>query len=736
MTTTTARTDACAISPATVQRAVVVVPTYNEAGSLPRLLSEVASVRSALPTGVTLDVLVVDDGSPDGTADLVRRHPAYGVWVGLLARSGKAGLGDAYRAGFATALEDGYDFVLQMDADGSHPAAALPAMLAGLAEHDLVIGSRYVRGGRTENWPLRRRLLSSGANSYARSVLWLHTKDATAGFRGWRAEAVRTAGVLGSDADGYGFQVENTWRAERCGLRVAEHPITFVERVAGASKMGPGVAGEAVALIARWRLGEVVAWLRRHAPVIGMVVLAGLLRAPFLHRPLSSDEAGFLTLAGQWHHGTSLYGDYWVDRPPLLILLFRLAALTGGEVPLRVLGAVAVMGSVALAGWLGALVTSRRTGAVVTATTALLLLDAPLFGGLSVNGELLAVPFVLAGLCCVVRACRQAASLRWWVAAGAAGMAAGLVKQSLLDVGAFAAAVLLWQLLRGGPRQALRHGLAFAAGALGVLAVVLGIAWLHGTQPSGVWDAVITFRMRAAEVISAEASNATTHRARRLALAWACSGVPLLIGAALVWRGSRAPSAPLRNLPLGWLAAALLAWEMFGVLAGGSYWLHYLVGTVPGTVMLVARGLEGGRSARRFVALLCVMALSFVVTTATVLHRGPLRPGGVAEVSLWLAAHDQPGDTGVVAYGQSEILRAAGLRSPYGELWSLPVRVRDPELRELTRVLAGPDRPTWVVTRGPGLASWGIDASLAQPVLDARYVEVERIGRWRILHVR
>jgi GT2 family glycosyltransferase len=733
MTTTTARPAEPGPVPAGAQRAVVVIPTYNEADSLPRLLDDLAAVRGELPSGVVLDVLVVDDGSPDGTADLVRLHPAYGSWLGLLARGGKAGLGDAYRAGFSWALDAGYDLVLQMDADGSHPATALPAMLAGLMENDLVIGSRYVRGGRTENWPLRRRLLSAGANHYARSMLWLRTRDATAGFRGWRADAIHAAGVLHSDADGYGFQVENTWRAERSGLRVAEQPITFVERVAGASKMSPGVAGEAVALIARWRVAEIAAWLRRHLLVAGLVVLAGLLRVPFLHRPLTSDEAGFLTVAAQWHHGTSLYGDYWVDRPPLLILLFRMAALAGGEVPLRLLGTVATMVAVALAGLLGGLVTSRRIGPVLTAATALLLLDAPLFGGQIVNGELLAVPFVFAGLCCIVRASRPDTALRWWAAAGAAGMAAGLVKQSLLDVFAVAAALLVWELLRRSRRDAASQGAAFVGGALVVLAAVLGIAWLYGTQPAGIWDAVVTFRMQAADVISSQASPHTAHRARVLAVAWVWSGAPLLLLVSLLRRTPRAPSP---HMPLGWLAVTLLVWEAFGVAAGGSYWLHYLIGTVPGTVFVLARAIAVGIPVRRCVVALAVVALSLAMTTNTVLHRAPRQPAGVRQVSTWLRAHDRPGQTGIVAYGQSEILRTAGLRSPYTELWSLPVRVRDPRLQELTEVLAGPRPPTWIITGEHGLASWGINPSLARPVLAARYTQVERIGTWRILRLR
>lgn len=238
-------------------RCAIVIPTYNEALTLPSLLADLESVRSVLPD-VTVDVLVVDDGSPDGTGDLVKAHSGYGTWARLLPRTSKDGLGCAYRCGFTRALADGYDAVIQMDADGSHPVGSIPAMLSLLLTHDLVIGSRYVTGGCTENWPLRRRLLSWGANRYARTVLGLRTRDTTSGFRAWRASALTAARVLDTTSNGYGFQVENTWHAERLGLRVAEHPITFTERIAGNSKMSTDVAREAAGLVLRWRSDELI----------------------------------------------------------------------------------------------------------------------------------------------------------------------------------------------------------------------------------------------------------------------------------------------------------------------------------------------------------------------------------------------------------------------------------------------------------------------------------------------
>ncbi|GAB3038012.1 dolichol-phosphate mannosyltransferase [Nocardioides flavus (ex Wang et al. 2016)] len=256
---------------------MIVVPTYNEASTIGDLLDGIGACRDQAPDEV-IDVLVVDDNSPDQTQDIVRSHPGFGGWVHLLPRASKDGLGAAYRAGFAAAVRAGYDVVVQMDADGSHPATAVLPLLVLVRTNDVAIGSRYVPGGRTENWPGRRRALSWAANTYARTVLRLRTHDATSGFRAWRAEAIAAAGVPETTSNGYGFQVENTWRCERRGLRLAEHPITFVERTAGDSKMSPGVAREAALLVLRWRFRELTR-RRTTRPAAPAVVHDGTARA-------------------------------------------------------------------------------------------------------------------------------------------------------------------------------------------------------------------------------------------------------------------------------------------------------------------------------------------------------------------------------------------------------------------------------------------------------------------------
>ncbi|ABL81118.1 Dolichyl-phosphate beta-D-mannosyltransferase [Nocardioides sp. JS614] len=228
---------------------LVVVPTYDEAENIGSLIDGVLASTSA-------DVLVVDDSSPDGTAGIVRAHPAFGDRVHVLDRPAKAGLGPAYRAGFRWALSRGYAAVVQMDADFSHPPERIPALLKGLAHFDVVVGSRYVPGGAVRNWPVLRRLISRGGNLYVRVVLDLPVRDATAGFKAFRSEALARIGAVSSESNGYCFQVENTWRAVGQGLRVGEVPITFVDRARGASKMSARIVLEAMVRVLLWRVRD------------------------------------------------------------------------------------------------------------------------------------------------------------------------------------------------------------------------------------------------------------------------------------------------------------------------------------------------------------------------------------------------------------------------------------------------------------------------------------------------
>jgi len=238
-------------------RPLVVIPTYNESENIERIVHR---IHESLPRA---GVLVVDDGSPDGTADLVRAVAAELPDVHLLARSAKSGLGSAYRAGFAWGLERGYDAFVEMDADFSHDPAALPSLLAPLEEgFDVSIGSRYIEGGSIPNWAWHRHLLSRGGNLYASGVLGLGVADSTAGFRAYSAGILRRLDLDRIRAEGYGFQIEMTYRAKQHGAAITEVPISFVDREAGESKMSSVIVFEALALVTWWGLGRLARGLR------------------------------------------------------------------------------------------------------------------------------------------------------------------------------------------------------------------------------------------------------------------------------------------------------------------------------------------------------------------------------------------------------------------------------------------------------------------------------------------
>jgi len=227
-------------------KVLVIVPTYNERENIAHFLDEVLEKR--------VDVLVVDDGSPDGTAGLVRAHPMFGKGVHILERPRKLGLGSAYVEGFRWALAMGYELVLEMDADFSHDPDDIPRMIDMSRQYDLVIGSRYVTGANVVNWPLRRLLLSYFANLYARTVAFMWgVKDLTGGFKCYRRRVLEAMPLEEIESDGYGFQIETNFIARQKGFSVVEIPIVFTERRAGMSKMSKRIMWEAFWLV--WRLG-------------------------------------------------------------------------------------------------------------------------------------------------------------------------------------------------------------------------------------------------------------------------------------------------------------------------------------------------------------------------------------------------------------------------------------------------------------------------------------------------
>ena len=232
---------------------LVVLPTYNELENIDHVLRR---IRAALPAAT---VLVVDDGSPDGTADAAEILGKELGAIEVMRRAGKSGLGSAYRAGFRWGLDRGFDACIEMDADLSHEPEALPSLVAPLVDgNELVIGSRYVPGGVIPNWSWDRRLLSRGGNLYASALLGLGVADATAGFRAYAAPLLRRIDLDSVRAEGYGFQIEMTYAARRAGASIVEVPISFVDRVEGESKMSTHIVVEALGLVTLWGLQRLV----------------------------------------------------------------------------------------------------------------------------------------------------------------------------------------------------------------------------------------------------------------------------------------------------------------------------------------------------------------------------------------------------------------------------------------------------------------------------------------------
>jgi len=479
------------------------------------------------------------------------------------------------------------------------------------------------------------------------------------------------------------------------------------------------------------------AWAR-----VGLLAaLACLGWVPFMGRSLSPDEGGMLIVGGQWAPGSSLYGDYWVDRPPVLVALFALADEAGGAWALRTLGVLAVIATVLLAGLVGRLaVPSSLNAPLLTAGAAAALVATPLFGGGAVNGELLGLPFLLAGIAAVLRS-RTATTWRsgfaWALLAGVAGACGAMVKQNLVDVFVLVAAlvVLQWRPRRGESTVVSRTLAGTAVGALAAVGLAVWLAALRGTDPGPLWEAVVSFRGEAAAKIVSSATETTSRRLLGMIAALVASAAPLLVAALLL--ASRRPVREAADAPgpgdLRWAAVAVLAWELVAAYVSGSYWLHYLTALIPGVVLVAAAAAQRRpERSRLLTTAYAVTAISTACAIVFVAVRPIERPE--EPVVAYLQDKVRPGDTGMVAFGAANILQAAGLQSPYPDLWSLPVRVRDPKLERLEQVLAGPDRPTWLIVAGRSLDTWGIDASAAEVHLDEHYELVGSPGRFTVYH--
>jgi dolichol-phosphate mannosyltransferase len=238
---------------------LVIIPTYDERENLPLILER---LFAAVPTA---HVLVADDGSPDGTGEVADEWAARDERVHVMHRTEKAGLGAAYIAGFGWGLDHGYDVLVEMDADGSHPPEQLPRLLDALQHADLVLGSRYVAGGKVVNWPKHREWLSRGGNLYSRFALGVRIYDITGGYRAYRAEVLKALALDDVASTGYCFQVDLAWRTVRAGFRVSEVPITFTERQIGESKMSGSIVREALLKVTQW--GAVHRWNQLTGPL-------------------------------------------------------------------------------------------------------------------------------------------------------------------------------------------------------------------------------------------------------------------------------------------------------------------------------------------------------------------------------------------------------------------------------------------------------------------------------------
>ena len=238
-------------------RILVIVPTYNERDALPLIVER---IRAAVPEA---DILIADDNSPDGTGAIADSLAASDEHVQVMHRPGKGGLGAAYIAGFTWGLQNGYDILVEMDADGSHQPEQLPRLLEALRGADLVLGSRWIAGGGTQNWSKGREVLSRGGNAYTRAMLGVPIHDATGGYRAFRADTLRRLDLHTVASQGYCFQVDLAWRTVQRGMAVKEVPITFVERSVGDSKMSKAIVAEALLRVTQWGAQERAKSLKR-----------------------------------------------------------------------------------------------------------------------------------------------------------------------------------------------------------------------------------------------------------------------------------------------------------------------------------------------------------------------------------------------------------------------------------------------------------------------------------------
>lgn len=465
-----------------------------------------------------------------------------------------------------------------------------------------------------------------------------------------------------------------------------------------------------------------VTFLRRY-PVAVAVVVTILARLPALTRPVRADEAGFLLVASAWRpQPDSLFGTYWVDRPPLLLAVYDAVGALGGVTTLRVLGALVAGLAVLLAAGVAGTVSGPRATAWTAAVTAALLSN-PMIDVVAVKGELLALPLVLGSMLLTLLAVRRR-SWPWAFAAGVAAATAVGLKQNIVTGLVFAGVLLLASWVTGrlpGRVTAVLVAAGLAGAAVPVLATI-GWAEAAGVRLDTLWDTVYGFRAAAAEVIAGGSASAPARRAWLLLAIAAATGMVAVLGGLVAHLRSSWRADP----PVTAAALAVVVVDVASLVAGGSFWQDYLIPVVPAaalcTALLAGREDRPGRTMRVVVVASMVsacagMAIWLVWNLTGQQEFDEVRTGEA------VAAVARPGDTLVVFGGRADLQRTSGLDSPYPYLWSLPMRTRDPGYADLRALLVGPDAPTWLV-EWVDLDAWS-DEGVAglRAAIDERYVE-------------
>jgi hypothetical protein len=470
--------------------------------------------------------------------------------------------------------------------------------------------------------------------------------------------------------------------------------------------------------------------LRATYVVVGaVVVIAVLLRLPFLHNGTYPDEGGMLVVAREWHTGGPyLYGDYFLARPPLILAFFRLAGDLGGILAVRVMGLGLVAVVVASAAWAGTSLSGRR-GAVTAAVVSAAFLANPMLGSREVDAETVGLPFGMTAAACLLAAYRRPHTPRaraWLLAAGGAlAVGALLAKQNLADSLAFGLVLVVGSALLepDGRRRGLTDAAWFGLGI--ALPVAATLVWA-ATASVGIHELgyeLYGFRAEGGQTVLTQPTSAQNERLDNLVESLIRSGLIPVVFASLFLLRRRWWRDPVTLALLAMLLTAVV-----GIAGGGQYWIHYARGLVPVTALLAAYAV-GKVAAPRLLGAL--VAASVVITCWHVVDswhgRQPTDESWVGGTTVWLDQVKQPGDSMVVLFGQAAIYETSRIHPAYPFMWTLPMRVLDPELADLRELLSGPDAPTFVLAPTP-LDAWDIDPrGLVQQTLDQHYQRVATV---------